>query len=161
MNDQIELLFIDEHPFIKQKERPQGSFGILPMRTGTDKLLYGTGVAYMSGLAYGGIYGTVRGLQTAQLPTFKVRMNSILNQTTRYGPWAANSLGVMTMTWALLDNTCELLRDGTKDYWNHVGSAFASGFLFKCTAGLRPALITGSLLGSAVSAYGALEYALS
>ena len=55
------------------------------------------------GLSYGGIYGTYRGLRTAPNNMFKVRMNSIVNQTTRYGPWAANSLGVLTLSWAILD----------------------------------------------------------
>ena len=47
------------------------------------------------GLAYGGVYGTYRGLATSPNRLFKVQLNSVINQTTRYGPWAANSLGVL------------------------------------------------------------------
>ena len=31
------------------KEHPRGSFGPFPMRTNYDKLLYGTGIAYVTG----------------------------------------------------------------------------------------------------------------
>ena len=43
---------------------------------------------------------------------------------------------------------------GETDYFNHIGAAFASGFIFKSTAGLRPAFLTGSILASVVSSYG-------
>jgi mitochondrial import inner membrane translocase subunit TIM23 len=49
----------------------------------------------IKGLAYGGVYGTYRGLMTSPNRMFKVQLNSVINQTTRYGPWAANSLGVI------------------------------------------------------------------
>ncbi|EGF77785.1 hypothetical protein BATDEDRAFT_91477 [Batrachochytrium dendrobatidis JAM81] len=160
-HEPIELIFIDEHPHMKNPTpRQRGYFGPIPMRTGYDKLLYGTGVSYLSGLSYGAVYGVIRGLQTAQVPNFKVRMNSIVNQTTRYGPWAANSLGVMTMTWAIMDNTLSMIR-GKSDYFNHISAAFASGILFKSTAGIRPAVITGSILASIVSGYGIFEYAMA
>ena len=102
------------------------------MRTNYDKLLYGVGTAYMLGLGSGGAYGVYRGLKTAQVPNFKIRFNSIINQTTRYGPWAANSMGILTMAWALLDNTFEAVREKS-DYTNHLSAAFLSGFIFKCT----------------------------
>ncbi|RKO90260.1 Tim17/Tim22/Tim23/Pmp24 family-domain-containing protein [Blyttiomyces helicus] len=151
--DEVELLYISENPMFANAHRPTGTFGPLPMRTNSDKLLYGCGTAYIAGLTGGGAYGALRGLQTAQVKAFKVRVNSVLNQSTRYGPWAANSLGVLSMSWALLDSGFELVR-GTSDYYNHIGAAFTSGFIFKCTAGLRPAVLTGSILASVVSAYG-------
>ncbi|KAL2916307.1 Mitochondrial import inner membrane translocase subunit tim23 [Polyrhizophydium stewartii] len=153
---QVEMLVIAQNPF---KEEPvyTGSFGPFPMRTGSDKLLYGTGIAYLTGISYGCVYGLIRGLQTAQVPNFKVRFNSVLNQTTRYGPWAANSLGVMTLTWSIIDNALWTVR-GKTDYVNHISAAFASGVLFKSTAGVRPALITGTMLASTVSVYGLFEY---
>jgi hypothetical protein len=41
----VEYLFINQHP-LAPKEKPTGKFGPIPMRDGTDKLLYGTGIAY-------------------------------------------------------------------------------------------------------------------
>ena len=63
-----------------------------------------------AGLTYGGLYGTYRGLKTAPNSLFKVRMNSIVNQTTRYGPWAANSLGVITLGWAMIDKYVSFMK---------------------------------------------------
>ena len=60
------------------------------------------------------------------------------------------------MGWAVLDNLFEIMRN-TSDYGNHIGAAFTSGFLFKSTAGLKPAVITGSLLASVVTSFGALD----
>ncbi|KAJ3194114.1 Mitochondrial import inner membrane translocase subunit tim23 [Irineochytrium annulatum] len=95
-DDEIQYLFIDENPFAKKKERPVGSVGPFPMRTGYDKLNYGTGMAYVLGLTAGGSYGVMRGLQIAPGKSYKIRMNSVMNTATRYGPWAANSLGILT-----------------------------------------------------------------
>ncbi|KAI9000278.1 Tim17/Tim22/Tim23/Pmp24 family-domain-containing protein [Gaertneriomyces semiglobifer] len=159
-DEQVELLYITDAllPLPTQNApRPTGSFGPLPMRTNYDKLLYGVGTAYMAGLTFGGGYGALRGLRTAQVPTLKVRMNNLMNQSTRYGPWAANSLGIMTMSWALIDNTIEYFRGGQADYYNHIAAAFTSGFIFKCTAGMRPAVLTGSILASVVGAYGVFD----
>ena len=51
-DDGIQLLTImDPHNIVSQvqKDLPQGTFGPIPMRTGYDKLLYGTGIAYLCG----------------------------------------------------------------------------------------------------------------
>ncbi|KAJ3117609.1 Mitochondrial import inner membrane translocase subunit tim23 [Phlyctochytrium bullatum] len=96
-DDEIEYVFIDENPFaLKKTDRPSGSFGPFPMRTGYDKVNYGTGMAYLFGLTAGGLYGAVRGLQIAPGNSSKIRMNSLMNTSTRYGPWAANSLGILS-----------------------------------------------------------------
>lgn len=154
--EEIEYLFIEEHPFGKKTPRPTGSFGPLPMRTNSDKLLYGTGALYMIGLGSGGAYGLYRGLSVASGKSFKLRFNSVLNQVTRYGPFAANSLGVLTMSWALLDIALENIR-GKSDYFNHIGAAATVGLLFKSTAGLRPAVVSAALFSGVVGAYGLWE----
>jgi hypothetical protein len=49
-DDEIEYLYLNENPFaVQPAERPTGTFGPLPMRTGYDKLLYGCGAAYLGG----------------------------------------------------------------------------------------------------------------
>ncbi|KAJ3151170.1 Mitochondrial import inner membrane translocase subunit tim23 [Geranomyces michiganensis] len=152
--DEVELLYLSDNPFgLPGQEPPTGTFGPLPMRTKFDKLLYGVGTAYLGGLVLGGGYGALRGLRTAQVPNMKVRMNNMLNQTTRYGPWAANSMGILTMGWAILDNAFESAR-GESDYYNHIGAAFISGLIFKSTAGLRAAVLMGSMFSGVIGAYG-------
>lgn len=154
--DEIEYLFIEENPFGIKEERPKGSFGPLPMRTNSDKLLYGVGAMYMLGLLAGGSYGLYRGLNTSTHKSFKLSMNAILNQVTRYGPMSANSIAVVTMGWVIADYSIEKYRQKS-DYFGHIGSAFLSGFLFKSTAGLRSAGVTGAMAASIVAAYGAFE----
>ncbi|KAI9335461.1 hypothetical protein BDR26DRAFT_839308 [Obelidium mucronatum] len=153
----IEYLFINDNPMgapaAKPKERLTGSFGPLPMRTNYDKMLYGTGAAYFSGFIGGGVYGAFRGLQIAQGNSFKIRYNSVLNSIGRQGPRISNSMGVLTLGWAILDNTFYSWRD-TSDYYNHLAAAFLSGAIFKSTAGVRPALIAGGLMTGVVGAYG-------
>jgi import inner membrane translocase subunit TIM23 len=60
------------------------------------------------------------------------------------------------MGWALIDSSIGLVRN-TSDYYNHISAAFLSGFIFKSTAGLRPAFLTGSILASVVSVYGVYD----
>ncbi|KAI8616464.1 Tim17/Tim22/Tim23/Pmp24 family-domain-containing protein [Chytriomyces sp. MP71] len=157
----VELLFINDNPMgvptAKPKERLAGSFGPFPMRTNYDKFLYGTGIAYFSGFVGGGLYGAYRGLQIAQGNSFNIRYNSVLNSIGRQGPRISNSMGVLAMGWALLDNSLCSLRNGKSDYYNHLTAAFLSGAIFKSTAGVRPALIAGGLMTAVVGAYGLNE----
>jgi hypothetical protein len=76
-------------------ERPSGSWGPLPMRTDSDKMLYGTGAAYILGQALGGSYGLIRGWNNPQATTLKLKINSVLNTCTRTGPWMANHGGAL------------------------------------------------------------------
>ncbi|KAI9356541.1 hypothetical protein DFJ73DRAFT_823018 [Zopfochytrium polystomum] len=155
----IQYLFINDNPMIPASQRviARGSFGPLPMRTNYDKLLYGTGVAYVLGLAGGGAYGAMRGLRISAGMNSKLRMNSLMNGMTRYGPWAANSMGILTMLWALTDNLQYTYRKKS-DAFGHISSAFVSGLIFKSTAGLRPALISGGLMAGIVTAYEGARY---
>jgi hypothetical protein len=134
-NDDVEYMFIRENPLAAAEEKPTGSFGPLPMRTNSDKLQYGTGSMFMLGLGSGGLYGFLRGWRKAKGLSYKLKLNSILNTTTRYGPWAANSMGIMTLGWALTDMSLEKIR-GVNDDYNHLASAFVSGFVFKSTGTL-------------------------
>ncbi|TPX31084.1 hypothetical protein SmJEL517_g05505 [Synchytrium microbalum] len=153
----VDYMFIDDVPFgQKAPPHPTGSFGPLPMRTNSDKMLYGTGTAYLLGLSSGGAYGFFRGLRNPNATTMKLRVNSVLNSCTRYGPWAGNSLGVMSLMWSMIDSGLQEVR-GVSDYYNHIGSAFVTGILFKSTAGIRPAAIMGTLLASIVGAYAVSE----
>ena len=93
----VDYMFIDDVPFgTTPAPHPTGSFGPLPMRTNSDKLLYGTGTAYLIGLSSGGTYGFFKGLRNPNATNMKLRINSVLNSCTRFGPWAGNSMGVLS-----------------------------------------------------------------
>jgi hypothetical protein len=64
------------------------------------------------------------------------------------------------MGWAMIDNLLEEIRE-TKDYYNHTAAAFLSGALFKSTAGIRPAFLTGGILSGVVLAFGAFDSLLN
>lgn len=73
------------------------------MRTSGDKMLYGTGAAYVMGVSAGGIMGMYRGLRSKAMKelvgsgaSWRLKMNSVVNSTTRYGPWLGNSWGMLS-----------------------------------------------------------------
>ncbi|KAJ1568583.1 Mitochondrial import inner membrane translocase subunit tim23, partial [Nowakowskiella sp. JEL0078] len=78
----IEYLTIEENPFM-QEAKNTGSFGPFPMRNDTDKMMYGTGIGYLIGISSGGLYGIIRGLRSSKGQLYKLRVNSVLNATTR------------------------------------------------------------------------------
>lgn len=64
------------------------------------------------------------------------------------------------MSTVIIDLSIKELR-GKSDYSNHVGSAFLAGLLFKSTAGVRPAFISGAIMASVVAGYGIWSRELS
>ncbi|KAJ2997663.1 mitochondrial import inner membrane translocase, subunit timm23 [Globomyces sp. JEL0801] len=153
--DDIEYVYIQDDPMerIKDSDRRTGSFWFIPMRTGYDKVFYGTGFTYASGLISGGVVGVYEGFKRSPNRLFKVQFNSIINQTTRYGPWYANT---MALGWATLDNLFWSIR-GTDDYANHIAAGFTTGLIFKSTQGLRTAVKTGSLLALGITGFGFMK----
>ncbi|KXS18958.1 hypothetical protein M427DRAFT_53428 [Gonapodya prolifera JEL478] len=156
----LDYLYVDELPLgppgmpgVPEPRHKAGKWGPLPMRTDGDKMLYGTGAAYMAGLSSGGFYGVVRGLQNVNASTTRLRVNAVLNSTTRFGPWAGNNMAIMTLMFTSMDSLLSKYRE-TQDWSNHIGAAFATGAIFKSTAGLRQSLTMGVLGASIVSVYG-------
>jgi len=48
------------------------------------------------GLCGGGLYGFIKGWTKPQpVLNYKLRLNRALNLSTKYGPWAGNSMGVL------------------------------------------------------------------
>ena len=48
------------------------------------------------GLCGGGLYGFLKGWTKPQpVLNYKLRLNRALNLSTKYGPWAGNSMGVL------------------------------------------------------------------
>ncbi|KAI8812254.1 Tim17/Tim22/Tim23/Pmp24 family-domain-containing protein, partial [Cladochytrium replicatum] len=156
----VEYLMIEENPMaaLQLRKKEEGSFGPLPMRNNTDKMFYGCGAGYLAGLTSGGLYGFARGMSQSKSKLYRLRVNSVLNSVTRYGPRAGNSMGILTIFWAGLDTAISKLRDDKSDYFNHLSAAFLSGLIFKSTAGIKPALTAGVLMASAVGSYGVYEW---
>ncbi|KAL2052866.1 hypothetical protein ABVK25_006806 [Lepraria finkii] len=123
-----------------------GSRSALPSRGWSDDLCYGTGVTYLSALTLGGTWGMIEGLRRspASAPP-KLRLNSVLNSMTRRGPFMGNSAGIIAMVYNGINSTFGYYR-GRHDTANSIAAGALSGMLFKSTKGLRPMLISGSLV---------------
>ena len=125
-----------------------GGRSILPSRGWSDDLCYGTGVTYLSALSVGGTWGLIEGLN--RLPPSappKLRLNSALNAITRRGPFLGNSAGVIALMYNGINSTIGYYR-GRHDSLNSIAAGSISGMIFKCTRGLRPMLISGTIVGS-------------
>jgi mitochondrial import inner membrane translocase subunit TIM23 len=130
-----------------------GSKSILPSRGWSDDLCYGTGVTYLAALTTGGAWGFIEGLNKvpASVPP-KLRMNGILNSITRRGPFLGNSAGVVAMCYNGINSTLGHYR-GKHDTANSVVAGGLSGMVFKSTRGVKPMLISGSIVASIAGAW--------
>ncbi|KAK3067388.1 Mitochondrial import inner membrane translocase subunit tim23 [Teratosphaeriaceae sp. CCFEE 6253] len=125
-----------------------GAHSILPSRGWSDDLCYGTGVSYLAALSLGGAWGLAEGLN--RLPSTappKLRLNSALNAITRRGPFLGNSAGVVALMYNGLNSTIGYYR-GKHDSFNSVAAGTVSGMLFRSTRGVRPMMISGTIVGS-------------
>lgn len=148
LNETLEYLVLEDAAL----NSLPGSQSALPSRGWSDDLCYGTGTTYLSGLAIGGTYGAYEGLQRASqqstIVTPRLRLNYVLNAVTRRGPFLGNSLGVVAIIYNGINSSIGALR-GRHDIYNSVAAGTLAGALFKCTRGVRPAMIFGGLAGSA------------
>ena len=65
-------------------------------------------------------------------PTFRLRMNAVLNQVSRRGTFIGNSAGVIALTYNIFDASIDAAR-GKHDIYGSVASGALSGALFRCT----------------------------
>lgn len=145
----LDYLSLDESTL---SELP-GSKSILPSRGWSDDLCYGTGVTYLTALATGGVWGLIEGLNRvpASAPP-KLRMNGILNSITRRGPYLGNSAGVVAMCYNGINSILGHYR-GKHDAGNSVVAGALSGMIFKSTRGIKPMMISGSIVASIAGAW--------
>ena len=130
-----------------------GAKSILPSRGWSDDLCYGTGVTYLTALSTGAAWGLIEGLNRvpASAPP-RLRINGILNSITRRGPFLGNSAGVVAMTYNGINSTLGYYR-GRHDAANSVVAGALSGMVFKSTRGVKPMLISGSIVASIAGAW--------
>ena len=78
-------------------------------------------------------------------PTFRLRMNAILNQVSRRASLLSNSGGVLAMTYNIFDGTIDYYR-GKHDIWGSVAAGALTGAMFRCTAGVRSMLVSSTIM---------------
>ncbi|KAG7698105.1 hypothetical protein KL930_001767 [Ogataea haglerorum] len=146
LDKDIEYLDLDEE---KLTSLEGAGNGLLPSRGWTDDLCYGTGTVYVLGLGLGGIRGLNEGLKnlpqgrvdpvTNQLRPvpFKLKLNTVLNQVTKFGPHMGNNAGVLAIMYNLIDSSLDNIRNKHDDL-NSLAAGFLSGALFRSSKGLKP-----------------------
>ncbi|EIW68624.1 hypothetical protein TREMEDRAFT_23453, partial [Tremella mesenterica DSM 1558] len=150
LGDNLDFLTLEEDKL----QDLGGGISVLPSRGWTDDLCVGTGTTYLSGLALGGMWGFREGLvrPLGNKPSFKLRLNSVLNGCTRRGSFMGNSLGVLAIFYNLSNSSLDAIR-GKHDVFNALGAAALSGGIYKATAGVRPAMVGAGLMTAAAGAW--------
>lgn len=140
----------------------EGARTAVPSRGWSDDLCYGTGTTYLSGLAIGGLLGAREGFFRplgVDNPTFRLRLNAVLNQVTRRGSFFGNSAGVVALIYNLVDASIDGVR-GKHDIAGAVTAGAISGALFKCTAGVRPMAVASGIMMAAAATWTTAKQAL-
>ncbi|KAI5957917.1 TIM23 [Candida margitis] len=152
----IEYLDLEE----EKLNQVEGSQGIIPSRSWTDDLCYGTGAVYLIGLGLGGLSGFQHGVKTlpANSPG-KVQLNHILNNITKRGPFLGNNAGVLALTYNLIDSTLDGVR-GKHDDVNSVVAGALAGALFRSSKGLKPMAYSSALMAGAAGLWCGLKHGL-
>lgn len=65
------------------------------------------GVSYLMGIGAGGFYGVRQGVAATPSNRFRVKLNSILNHSGRYGSRAGNALGVFAVMYSLYEGLAD------------------------------------------------------
>lgn len=120
-------------------------------RSWGERLTYNTGRAYLVGLVAGGSFGLYEGMQQSAGQIRRLRINAVLNATSRHGPMLGNKLGVIAMMYSMLEASACAFRD-EDDVFNAVGAATATGVLYMSGSGPRAATIAGVAGGGLAAA---------
>ncbi|QPG73099.1 hypothetical protein FOA43_000404 [Brettanomyces nanus] len=169
LDKDIEYLDLDDE---KLNSLEGSSNGILASRGWGDDMCYGAGTVYVLGLGLGGLKGLDEGIKHLPHPKidpvtsalrpvpFKLKLNTVLNQVTKYGPHAGNNAGVLAIMYNIFDSSLDNIR-GKHDDWNSLASGFLSGALFKSTSGLKAISISSTLMTIAAASWCGLKRLIS
>ncbi|KAK8808691.1 hypothetical protein WA588_004336 [Blastocystis sp. NMH] len=129
--------------------------GATQQRKWNERLTHNCAVLYLGGLVVGGTYGALEGIRKSPSAAFRIRFNSMLNYSAKRGSTCGNMLGVLTIMYAVAEKAGDKLHldslNRRSDYFGPMVCGFASGAVFKCTAGLRGSIVSG-LIGMGVVA---------
>lgn len=113
------------------------------------------GMCYLLGIGGGGLYGLQRGIVSTPSSKFKVKLNSVLNHSGRFGSRVGNTLGVFAVLYSLyegLGDTLELDRYTGFESTSPLVAAGLTGMSYYGPAGIRVAGLGGMIGCGAVSA---------
>ena len=149
IGDKLDYLLLDDE---KVNELP-GSGTAIPSRGWSDDLCYGTGTMYLSGLTLGGVWGVREGARRPlAVSNSRLRINSILNSVTRRGTFVGNSAGVMALMYNAINSSIDAFR-GQHDTAGSMTAGALTGALFRATSGVRPALVSATIVSGAAGVW--------
>lgn len=149
----VEYLDLEE----EQLSTLEGSQGLIPSRGWTDDLCYGTGAVYLVGLGIGGSYGFLEGLRNIPPNSpGKLQLNTILNHITRRGPFLGNNMGVLALTYNLINSTIDSFR-GKHDTPGSIVAGALTGAIFKSSKGLKPMAYASALTAGTAATWSVLK----
>lgn len=153
----IEYLDLED----EQLNAVEGAQGLIPSRSWTDDLCYGTGAVYLIGLGIGGAYGIQEGFKNlpANAPP-RLQLNTVLNHVTKRGPFLGNLAGVLALIYNMIDSSLDAVR-GKHDDLNSVAAGAMAGALFRSSAGLKPMGYLTAIMAGVAGAWCALKRVLS
>lgn len=145
----VEYLDLEE----EQLSTLEGSQGLIPSRGWTDDLCYGTGAVYLIGLGLGGSYGFFEGLNNIPPNSpGKLQLNTVLNHITRRGPFLGNNMGVLALTYNLINSSIDSFR-GKHDTPGSVAAGALTGALFKSSRGLKAMGYSSVMMAAAAASW--------
>lgn len=116
------------------------------------RVCHGTGLSYLTGLGLGGLWGLVEGLGNKEAKTSRLRLNAVLNQCTRRGPFLANNIGILALFYNFTHGLALKYLEREADIMSISSSAALSGFVFRFAKGPQSAIVAalacGSLMGT-------------
>ena len=118
------------------------------------KMFQITGLLWLGGFGGGGMVGAVEGYRGAANPSFKIRMNAVLNQFSKRGSKTGNALAVLACIHTGASYCIDELNldryTGDTTYTTPALAGFITGAFYKSTISPRAALLAG-VIGSGVS----------
>ncbi|KAK4705030.1 hypothetical protein P7C70_g1178, partial [Phenoliferia sp. Uapishka_3] len=113
---------------------------------GAQARAFAEGTAAKAGAAATGGPDVKTAAQNAAKVSSRLRWNNILNQVTRRGSFTGNSAGVLALIYNGFNSTLDSYRGGKHDIYGSMFAGACTGALWKCTAGIKPMLITSGLM---------------
>jgi hypothetical protein len=116
--------------------------------------IYNTGCSYFTGITTGGMIGAGIGLWRVQRDVnWKLKLNSILNSSSKYGGNTANSFAVFAMIFSGTRYLSQRMRNGVNDRYNDIYGITLASFVSAISQyGVLRASVAATAVGGVAAA---------
>jgi len=92
-------------------------------------------------------------------PSFRVRLNTVLNSITRRGSFVGNNAGVLALIYNAFNSSIDKYR-GVHDIYGSMLAGASTGLIWKSTAGVRPMFIASAGMTAGAAAWTTIKPSL-